>query len=249
MKAVFISEIGDHIILTLDMDRAELAACTKSGEDGDGALTKAVLAACRDNGVLPEPSPVIPEQTAPVPSVESSDVPFRAEHYKGIEIQHALEGQDSLSPEELTKEWLLDAVIEKNDIYIPPEQIAGETDIEFEARAQMLKYESLISGDYTLYEGYGSREDREQVERDVIRQIKVEKILKSIIEQENLAATREELEAKARDISEKRQIDFDMVERFFGEDFSLLEGDLLREKAVNLIYENAVFLDGSETVK
>lgn len=241
MKAVFVSEIADHIVLSLDLTKPELAACTEDSESVAKALEEAVLAACRTAGYfpeLPQPKPLKTEEP-----VSEPQPPFRAEHYKGVRIRRIRHGQDGLSPEELMKEQLLDTIIACNDIYIPEEQIASETDYEFVGRSQALKYQGMMSGDYSRYQSYGTQENREEVERDVIRQIKVEKILKSIIEQENITATQEELEAKAKAISEKRQLNLDIIERFFGEDYSLLQGDILKEKAIQLIFDSAIFLN------
>ena len=243
MKATFVSETTEHVILSLDVTRQELLACAKGDDGAVQELMDEILATCRKAGVVADPLLDEAERASSALAAELPHPPFRAEHYKGVPIQRIYGDEHESSPEELMKERLLDAVIERNTIYIPQEQIDSETDNEFAGRRQTLKYQGLMAGALSLYQAYGTEEDRNEVERDVIRQLKAERILESIIEQEGITVTQEELEERAEAIAERDRIGLDMVRRFFGEDYSLLQGEVLKEKAVQLIFDNATILD------
>ena len=222
MKAVFVSQIEDHVILSLDLSRQELLSGLSAEE-----LLDSVLAVCREAGALPEEKPL--------PAVAPQTV-CNAKNYKGLRIQRNGDTDEAL------KERLLDAVLEENEGSIPQPEIDSAVEYEFTGRRQNMKYQQLMSGEYDPFDTNGFEELHEQVEREVIRGLKVERLLQSIIDQEGLTTSREEREARGLEAAERLQVSPEMARNFFGEDMALLEGDILREKAVNLIFENAIII-------
>lgn len=234
MKVTFVSEITDHIVFAIDITKQELRNCETNAGNTVQALVDTILTACPQSANTPFP--------ASQPKVLEKPVvaPFQAKNYRGVILSNVQTAQRSA---EEIRELLLDKIIESNEFCLSEEWIEKETDQELISRSQQLKYQGMIDHDFQRYYNYGTEEDRNEARRCVIRKTQVEMLLKSIIEQENLDATAEELEVKAEKIVQQENTPIDMVKRFFGEDFSLLKGDLLKEKALNLIYESAIFSD------
>jgi len=80
----------------------------------------------------------------------------------------------------------------------------------------------------------------ETITRDVTRDYKVEQVIKSVIQQERIDCTLDELEAEAEEMAKREHSTIEMMRRFFGDDLSLLKGDVLKKKARDYIYDNAV---------
>ncbi|MDO4545655.1 MAG: hypothetical protein Q4C25_05815 [Bacillota bacterium] len=77
----------------------------------------------------------------------------------------------------------------------------------------------------------------EKLKEEAYYNVKEELVIKDVIHKQDFVVTREELEQHAREIAERQDSEMEMVKKFFGEDFKMLESDVKRQKAENWIYE------------
>ncbi len=162
----------------------------------------------------------------------TKDKPFVCTNYKGVQPDNPR------GSKEIVTDRILDKIIETNEFVIP-DDLKGEIDYVFKGTIQGIKYQNIFGGAAAMteidYEGV-----HKSVEEEVTRDYKVGLIVNSIIEQEGLTTTPEERRERAERIAAKDNTTIELVQKFMGEDFALIEHDLLVEKVRDLIYENAI---------
>ena len=164
-------------------------------------------------------------------AVKAPAEPFVCRNYKGVRPD------DTSGTKEAVIERIIDKLIETNDIELPSD-IDDEIDYVFKGTVQNMRYQNMFGAGRGANDGIDFEQIREDASDEVIREYKTEQILKSIIEQEKFDCTAKELEEAAKKIAEKQDTTLDLVKKFMGEDYSLLKGDLLKEKARDLLYDN-----------
>ena len=87
-----------------------------------------------------------------------------------------------------------------------------------------------MGGDHQLEE-VDLEKWQQDIRDEIIHDQKVEWILNTVIEQEKLEVSPQELEDAAVRLAREEQTTLEMVQRFMGEDYALLKKDALYEKA------------------
>ncbi|MBR0373606.1 MAG: hypothetical protein IJH91_03635 [Mogibacterium sp.] len=175
----------------------------------------------------PKPEPVV--ETVSLQDEPDGDTV----NYKGIRIRGYNRSREALT------DALLDLIIDKMPLDLSEAAIEDEVEYQVVGNLQSLKYQSFYNPEIQPAD-VDVDAIREEVRRDVIRDYKIDQLLKRVITEENLTASPEELEKEAERIAASQGSGMDMVKMFFGEDLSGLEGEVLRQKAKELILENAV---------
>jgi hypothetical protein len=251
MKVEMISETADSVVFSLEMTKSEVAICAAKTADVAIQLVTAVADVCRTTRAgSEEHSDIVTSAEVLTKATHKADIaaetPFKAVGYKGVLVKHAAIARNGLPPEEIMKEEILDKIIETNDIYLSKDQVDSETDYTLVSISQNLKYKAMIDGDYAAYETFNATADRDNIREQVVRRLKVDKILKSVVRQEHLVLTRDDLEDEAKAMAARQQTSIEMIERFFGRDFAMLETDLLLRKALDFLFDHAVIAKISE---
>lgn len=162
--------------------------------------------------------------------------------YKGLEVRPG--GRPGTGEEARAKleEAVLNKLADLNDIEVPQSKVDNEVNGKVLELYQQLRYDSLTTGNPHFFMHQEVEEQMEEIRADAYRQVKTEMLLQRIIEQEQLEVTQAELEAEARAMARRQQIPVERVFDFFGNDLSLLRGDLLIRKAIDLICDSAIIL-------
>lgn len=226
MKAVFESGKNDVLSFKLEISIKEL----ESGSvDVLGACKNSLRQAKRERDR--QVDKIIAEK-----SVAEKPAPFVVKDYLGVK----LDGKASNMTDEALIDALMDKIAAKNTFDMPEEAIESEYQAMVLGRAQELKYQFMAGGGMDGYREFCASSEHKDIREQVIREYKREQIIKSVIEQENIEASMEELETEAARMAERNGYSMDMVRMFFGNDLALLRSDVLKRKAERLILENAV---------
>ena len=100
-----------------------------------------------------------------------------------------------------------------------------------------MQYDQMSGGGLHLFPQMELAEQEAELREAAEFEAKAPRVLKEIIAQQGITATRNELEAEAQAIAEREGSTIEMVKRFFGEDYALLERDVLERSALVLVCE------------
>ena len=137
---------------------------------------------------------------------------------------------------------LLDQIILGSDIPFSEEEVEQEIRMELAGLMQNMRYQAM-GGDHHLEE-MDLDKWKEDIRKEIIRDHQVETILRTVIEQEELTVSHEELEEAAIRLAKEEQTTLEMVRRFMGEDYVLLRKETLYDKAKRLVVDTSLAADG-----
>ncbi len=156
--------------------------------------------------------------------------------YKGLTVH------GDRSDREAAVQQLLDQIILGSDIPFSEEEVEQEIRMELAGLMQNMRYQAM-GGDHHLEE-MDLDKWKEDIRKEIIRDHQVETILRTVIEQEELTVSHEELEEAAIRLAKEEQTTLEMVRRFMGEDYVLLRKETLYDKAKRLIVDTSLAADG-----
>ena len=144
--------------------------------------------------------------------------------------------------EQQIKEALLEKAAEQSNIHVPKEQVEREYTALVQTAKQRIRYEYMAEGKpfYGFPESFYAALESLRVE--AYCSVKTELLLQAVIEAEHLEVSREELEKEGLASAKRLEVTPEMARMFYGDDYGLLKKDLLRRKAIDLIYEHAVLV-------
>jgi len=125
--------------------------------------------------------------------------------------------------------------VEEYDIEVPQEAIDNEYEFILQDMRHRMQYNAMAGGESPLEAKAALKDQEEEFKKLALFEAKSGRVLKDIIKKQNITASPEELEEKAKAIAEEDHSTLEMVQRFFGEDLALLEGDVKRQKALDWI--------------
>lgn len=117
---------------------------------------------------------------------------------------------------------------------VDEEALEQETEYTFMASMQSMRYDVMFGR--APAEEIDPEEMKEQIRQDLIREQKEAVILRSIIEQEEITASGEELQEEAESMAKRQDTTLEMIRSFFGEDLKGLAGEVQRRKAKDFLY-------------
>ena len=119
------------------------------------------------------------------------------------------------------------------EINVPESAIENELAYITLDMKHRMQYDQMSGGGLHLFPQMELAEQEAELREAAEFEAKVPRVLKEIIAQQGITATRNELEAEAQAIAEREGSTIEMVKRFFGEDYALLERDVLERKAID----------------
>lgn len=132
-----------------------------------------------------------------------------------------------------TREETWRRFVDEYDIEVPESAIQNELEyIELQMRHNM-QYDRLTGGDPHLFPSRELAQQADELRAIALFEAKAPRVLKEIIAARGITATPDELRAEAEAIAERQNATMDMVRTFFGDDFGLLERDVLERKAID----------------
>ena len=119
------------------------------------------------------------------------------------------------------------------EINVPESAIENELAYITLDMKHRMQYDQMSGGGLHLFPQMELAEQEAELREAAEFEAKAPRVLKEIIAQQGITATRDELEAEAQAIAEREGSTIEMVKRFFGEDYALLERDVLERKAMD----------------
>lgn len=118
------------------------------------------------------------------------------------------------------------------DITVPPERVEEQLNLCILEEKQRMQYETLTGGQMHLNPSLEIQQQMGELQQQAYRQAKVEMVLQSILKTQELPVSREELLIQAQAIAQRQGTTIESLQRFLGEDLSLLVSDIRKIKAM-----------------
>ena len=119
------------------------------------------------------------------------------------------------------------------EIDVPESAIENELEyIKLDMKHRM-QYDQMSGGGMHLFPKMELAEQEAELREAAVFEAKAPRVLKEIIAQQSITTTQDELEAEAQAMAEREGSTIEMVKRFFGDDFAMLERDVLERKAID----------------
>lgn len=163
-------------------------------------------------------------------------------YYRGLTVWLDETGASPEKRRARLEEAVLEQLVERGEIAVPQSRVENEVNAMVCQLQQQLRYDALTTGTPHFFMQQEIDEQMESIRQEAYRQVKLELLLQQIITDEGLTVTENELRAEAAAMARRQGMPLERVMDFFGGDLSLLQGDLLVRKAIDLLCENAVVL-------
>ena len=132
-----------------------------------------------------------------------------------------------------TRDGLWREFVDNYEIDVPESAIENELEyIKLDMKHRM-QYDQMSGGGMHLFPQMELAEQEAELRGAAVFEAKAPRVLKEIIAQQGITTTQDELEAEAQAIAEREGSTIEMVKRFFGDDFAMLERDVLERKAID----------------
>lgn len=132
-----------------------------------------------------------------------------------------------------TRDDLWREFVANYEIDVPESAIENELEyIKLDMKHRM-QYDQMSGGGMHLFPQMELAEQEAELREAAVFEAKAPRVLKEIIAQQGITTTQDELEAEAQAMAEREGSTIEMVKRFFGDDFAMLERDVLERKAID----------------
>ena len=132
-----------------------------------------------------------------------------------------------------TRDGLWREFVDNYEIDVPESAIENELEyIKLDMKHRM-QYDQMSGGGMHLFPQMELAEQEAELREAAVFEAKAPRVLKEIIAQQGITVTRDDLEAEAQAMAEREGSTIEMVKRFFGDDFAMLERDVLERKAID----------------
>ena len=132
-----------------------------------------------------------------------------------------------------TRDDLWRKFVSDYEIDVPESAIENELEyIKLDMKHRM-QYDQMSGGGMHLCPQMELAEQEAELREAAVFEAKAPRVLKEIIAQQGITTTQGELEAEAQAMAEREGSTIEMVKRFFGDDFAMLERDVLERKAID----------------
>ena len=142
------------------------------------------------------------------------------------------------------KNAVVEKLIELNPITVPDAMIENETDTMLEEYEQQMSYQGLSLEMYCKYMGKTVEDVRNEMKVNAEGRVKSRLALKAVAAAENIVASDADVEEEMKKMADQYKMELDKVKEAFGPDnLKLLKEDIENNKAIQMLYDNAVFND------
>lgn len=136
--------------------------------------------------------------------------------------------------DELWRNFVLAADIEVSEERLEQEMYLIEQDLR-----HRMHYEQLSGGEPHLLPQLELAAQQDEIREAALYEIKEPQVVKQIVAEQKLVATKEELEAAAAAMAERQNTTVEAIKSFFGEELAALERDVLLQKAIDWVAAQA----------
>lgn len=162
------------------------------------------------------------------------------DEYKA-DVKAKLEDRNNKASDSALDETLIDALIAKMTVDVPPPMIDNEAENLLRDYDNRLRMQGLDLDTYFRYTGMTLDTMREQFKPQAERQVRAQLAFEKIAELENIAVEEADIEEEFNNIAKAYNMELDKVRESVTPD--MLQGDLRIRKALKFVRDNAVITD------
>ncbi len=157
------------------------------------------------------------------------------------DIRKRLEKNAQKTAENQLRDKMIEAATELLDVEIPEPMIEMEIDGMVDEFSQQLRYQGMELEKYLEFTGKQMDELRDSLKEDALKRVKSTLTLESIVKQENITVTEEDLEEEYNRISEMYDKDVEELKKILAPQIDYINATIETKKAVDLLIEYAKF--------
>lgn len=158
------------------------------------------------------------------------------------DFKEKLEAEAANKAEFDMKNALLDLVYENTDFNVPDAMVDSQAEEMMDEISMQLQYQGAKLEDYLGYMGKDIETFKSEIRPDAYKKMKTRLIVDEIAKVEGLEATQEETDKELEGMAGHYNMEVDQLKEMFRpEDFELITQDITNRKAIQLIFDNAVF--------
>ncbi len=163
------------------------------------------------------------------------------------DIREQLEEQHQISAEEKTCRKLLSLIIADSDISVNRKVVDDVTDVLYEEFLDSLEEHGISLANYIKRTGMTEEKIRKSRQKEAVFAVQSETVLRAIAKREHLEVVPEELAGELTLLAEEEEEDPAVFAAGIDdEDLAALSDQLLMDKAMDYVYDHAVFYEGEE---
>jgi len=163
------------------------------------------------------------------------------------DVKKKLEESAVKAKEYAGKNAVVEKLCEVNAIDVPAAMIENEAANMVDEYAQQMSYQGLSLDMYLKYTGKTQDDILNDMKPDAEKRVKSRLALKAVAEAEKIEATEEDIENEYKKMAEQYKMEVEKLKEMFGADNAkLLKEDIINNKTIQFLYDNAVFTDKSD---
>ena len=138
------------------------------------------------------------------------------------------------------KRAVLDKLVELNPVDIPAVMINEEVENMFSEFSQQMQYQGIDIDTYCKYLETTPADIKKNYEKDAKNRVATRLLLEAVAEAEKIEVTPEEVENELESLAKEYGMEKDKIKESFGDSYlKMLEKDVARRKAIDLVYAEA----------
>lgn len=163
------------------------------------------------------------------------------------DLAEKLQKQIDERNEIMMKDVILEKVLENNEFDIPKVMVSDEIDRIINEMKQQLSYQGIDIDTYMGYLGKTINDLREEAREDARKRVGIRIIIQNIIRQEDINATKEDIDKEIEEFAKQYGQTVEQCKKMLGEGSEhYFKGDAEVKKAINLMYDKALFVEPEE---
>ena len=136
----------------------------------------------------------------------------------------------------MTKEEAWRDYVEKYDLEVPQDQLEKEMRMIRTDLMHRMRYDTMSGGAIHPFPELELENQKEEIYAAALWEVKSELVMRDLIQTLDITVTKEELESEAKAMAQRQNTTVTEIKRFFGEDLSMLEWDIKKQKAMTLVF-------------
>ena len=165
-------------------------------------------------------------------------------------IRKKLEDRKADMAKNEQKQEAIDKIVEASEMELPDAIVLTRADEIINQFAQQLAQQGLSMDQYMQYAGTDIDQLRDSVRPEAVTRIKNQLVIDAIAKAENIEITDAEVEEELKKMAEMYNMELDKLKGYMTEEETEnMKLDLASQKALELVYDNAVFVDAPEEEK
>lgn len=136
----------------------------------------------------------------------------------------------------MTKEEAWRDYVEKYDLEVPQDQLEKEIRMIRTDLMHRMRYDTMSGGAIHSFPELELENQKEEIYAAALWEVKSELVMRDLIQTLDITVTKEELESEAKAMAQRQNTTVTEIKRFFGEDLSMLEWDIKKQKAMTLVF-------------